>query len=220
MKTRLFNVLMIILISGSFAVGQGTSLGILGGVNMQTLNGKDYQGDKLDNDMIVGYHVGLNLQMPIAPEFYFQPGLMFATKGAANTNGGITTTHNFSYIELPLNLVYKGALGNGFVMVGFGPYLAYALKGKVKYEGGAAAYTSDVEFKNVVEPGDPLLTPYFKAFDAGGNIFAGYETAAGIFFQLDTQLGLVKINPEDKRFPDSKSEIKNTGFGLSLGYRF
>ena len=50
-----------------------------------------------------------------------------------------------------------------------------------------------------MEAGDPLTVPYFKAFDAGGNIFAGYEMASGIFFQLNTQFGMLKINPEDKR---------------------
>jgi len=71
-----------------------------------------------------------------------------------------------------------------------------------------------------VESGDPILVAYFKAFDAGGNIFAGYQMAGGLFFQVNTQLGMLKINPEDRRIPDDKSSVKNTGFGLSLGYRF
>jgi hypothetical protein len=44
--------------------------------------------------------------------------------------------------------------------------------------------------------------------------------AGGIFAQFNTQLGLVKINPEYKILTDDKSVVKNTGFGLSLGYRF
>ena len=31
---------------------------------------------------------------------------------------------------------------------------------------------------------------------------------------------MLKINPENKWISDDKSSIKNTGFGLSLGYRF
>jgi hypothetical protein len=30
--------------------------------------------------------------------------------------------------------------------------------------------------------------------------------------------GMLKINPENKWISDDKSSIKNTGFGLSLGY--
>lgn len=222
MKTRLFSLVLILMLSVSMTFAQSmdkgkTSFAILGGVNLQNLNGKDNSGDKLENDMIIGFHAGVNIQMPIAPEFYFQPGLLFSTKGAKSVNGS-TTTYKLSYIELPLNLVYKGALGNGFVLVGFGPYIGYAIGGKLIPESGSEI---DIEFKNVVETTDPYLTvPYFKAFDAGANIFAGYEMAGGIFFHLNTQLGLLKINPEYKVLPDDKASVKNTGFGLSLGYRF
>lgn len=91
---------------------------------------------------------------------------------------------------------------------------------KVTTEGGDITLDSKVKFQNVVELTDPLLTTYFKGLDAGGNIFAGYETAGGMFFQLNTQLGMLKINPENKWISDDKSSIKNTGFGLSIGYRF
>jgi hypothetical protein len=171
--------------------------------------------------MIIGYHAGLNIQIPIAPEFYFQPGVLFSTKGAKSENDPVTRTINLSYIEVPMNLVYKGLLGSGYVLVGFGPYVGYAFNGKDKYEGGSVSYTNDIEFKNELDAGDPLTTTYFKALDAGANVFAGYEMAGGIFFQLNTQLGLIKINPEDNRLPgDNKSEVKNTGYGVSLGYRF
>jgi Outer membrane protein beta-barrel domain len=225
MKTKLISIVLILMLSAPLAIAQSTEKGkmsfaILGGVNLQNLNGKDDGGTKLKNDMIIGYHAGVNIQIPIAPEFYFQPGLLFTTKGAKQTDGSLTNTYKLSYIELPLNLVYKGLLGKGYIMVGFGPYVAYGIGGKVVTEGGSASLDTKIVFKNVVEANDPLLTPYLKAFDAGGNIFAGYETAGGLFFQLNTQFGMLKINPEYKLFPDDKSSIKNTGFGLSLGYRF
>jgi hypothetical protein len=226
MKNKIFSIAMILMLTASLAMaqrpgGQRTAFGVLGGVNIQNLNGKDFTGDKLENDMIIGYHAGLNIQIPIAPEFYFQPGVLFSTKGAKSVNDPITRTINLSYIEVPLNLVYKGLLGNGYVMVGFGPYVGYAFKGTDKLEGGSLTYENDIEFKNVVDLTDNPLGSYFKALDAGANIFAGYEMAGGLFFQLNTQLGFLKINPEDNRLPgDNKSEVKNTGFGLSLGYRF
>jgi len=189
MKTKLISIALILMLSVPLAIAQSTDKGktsfaILGGVNFQNLNGKDDSGNKLENDMILGYHIGVNIQLPVAPEFYFQPGLLFSTKGAKNS----TITYKLSYIELPLNFVYKGLLGNGFVMVGFGPYVGYAITTK---------------------GGD------FKSFDAGGNIFAGYEMAGGIFLQLNTQFGMLNIKDTS-----DKSSFKNTGFGLSIGYRF
>jgi hypothetical protein len=44
--------------------------------------------------------------------------------------------------------------------------------------------------------------------------------SSGIFAQINTQFGLLKINPENKYIADDKTSVKNVGFGLSLGYRF
>lgn len=222
MKTKLISIVLLVFLSVTFAMAQGPgkmSFGILGGVNFQNLNGKDFTGDKLENDLIVGYHAGVNVQIPVAPEFYFQPGVLFSTKGAKHTGSVLTSTTSISYIEVPLNLVYKGLLGNGYVLLGLGPYVGYGIMGKVKTETGSVSLDSDIEFKNVVEIGDPIA-PYYKAFDAGGNIFFGYEMAGGIFATLNAQLGMLNINPEYKALADDKSSIKNTGFGFSLGYRF
>jgi len=223
--SKLF-ILSILLINFTIANGQRnapsrTSYAILGGVNFHNLNGKDFNGDMLENDMVIGYHAGVNIQIPIAPEFFFQPGLLFSTKGAKNTENNINVKYRLSYLELPLNVVYKGAIGSGYVMVGFGPYVGYGVNGRVTTDaGGSASIKSDVEFKNVIEITDPFTTPYFRALDFGGNVFVGYEMSSGIFAQLNAQLGMTKINPEDKRLPTAKTSIKNTGFGLSLGYRF
>ena len=206
MKNKILSIALILVLSASFAIAQERtqmSFGILGGVNFQNLNGKLSSGDKLENDMLLGFHGGVNVQVPIAPEFYFQPGLMFAVKGAKNTTtifgSEITDEIKLNYIEVPLNLVYKGVLGNGFVMLGFGPYVAYGISGKQVVQGNSLSYERGVDY---------------NAFDAGANIFFGYEMASGIFLQLDTQFGMLDIDP------DENSTAKNTGFGLSLGYRF
>lgn len=212
MKNKLVSIVLILVLSASFAIAQEKSkmsFGILGGVNFQNLNGKLSSGDKLDNDMLLGFHGGVNVQIPIAPEFYFQPGLMFATKGAKDTytvlGTEFTNKIKINYIEMPLNLVYKASLGNGFFMLGFGPYLAYGISGKQVFEG------NDLTFERGVD---------YNALDAGANIFAGFETAGGLFLQLDTQFGMLNINPEDENSSSNQATAKNTGFGLSLGYRF
>lgn len=219
MKTRLISVLVALMLTATFATAQDNgkmSFGILGGLNFQNLNGKDIVGDKLENDMKIGYHIGANVRIPIAPEFYFQPGILFSTKGAKDNSTSPANTINLSYIEMPLNLVYKGLLGTGYIILGLGPYFGYGIMGNVKSDDA----TTDIEFTNTVEITDPLTVPYFKAFDAGGNLFFGYELANGISAQMNVQLGMVKINPEYKILSEDKSSIKNTGFGFSLGYRF
>lgn len=224
MKTRKISLILIFTLMVSMAMAQRgemgrTSFAILGGVNFQNLNGEDNSGKKLENDLLIGYHAGVNIQIPVAPEFYFQPGLMFSSKGAESVSV-LTPTYKLSYVELPLNFVYKGQVGNGYFMVGFGPYVAYGIGGKAIYEVGSVKSESDVTFKNEVVLGDPLMAVYVKPFDAGGNIFFGYELAGGLFMQLNAQLGMLDIKPDHYLNPDDSSTLKNTGYGISLGYRF
>jgi hypothetical protein len=221
MKKILISICLAIVLSTAFAIAQNAdngkiSFAVLGGVNFQNLNGKDVDGDKLENGLLTAFHAGVNVQIPIAPEFFFQPGLLFAGKGAKNFAGSPADKHKISYIELPLNVVYKPLLGKGHLLLGAGPYVAYAIGGK----GTLGNNDVDMKFQSTIEATDPDGVLYYKAFDAGANIFAGYELEGGIFVQLDTQLGMLKINPEDKRISSDKSSIKNTGFGLSIGYRF
>jgi hypothetical protein len=218
MKTKYFYSAFL-LVFVTIASAQ-VSVGVFGGVNFQNMNGKNYSGDVLENTMIPGFNAGFNVQIPVVPEFYFQPGLVYSTKGSQHQGSLQTTTTKLSYVEMPLNFVYKGLLGNGYVLLGVGPYLAYAINGKQITEAGGVTLSSPIQFKNVVEAGESLLIPYYKALDAGGNIFIGYELASGIFAQLNAQLGMLDINPEYKLLTNDKSAIKNTGFGLSLGYRF
>jgi hypothetical protein len=148
MKTIQVTLILIFTLFISSAMAQSgetgkTSFAILGGVNFQNLNGEDMSGDKRENDLLIGYHVGVNMQLPVAPQFYFQPGLQFSTKGAKSVSA-LTPTYKLSYIELPLNFVYKALLGNGFFMVGLGPYVAYGIAGKAIYDIGPVTSESDI----------------------------------------------------------------------------
>jgi Outer membrane protein beta-barrel domain len=202
----------------------GTTFGIRAGVNFQNINGKDASDNKLSNDLITGFNVGVNAEIPVAPEFYFQPGLLFSTKGAKNSEvtlgQTVNSTIHISYVELPLNFLFKPTLGTGHLLLGFGPYVALGVGGKAKYEGAGASVTEDIKFKKNVATTDPQNVAYFKPMDAGANLLAGYEFGNKLSFQLNAQLGMLKINPTYEGASNDKSSAKNTGFGLSVGYRF
>ncbi len=210
MKTCLLSFLLILIFSSSVAIAQDMRCGIFGGINFQNLNGKNSSGDKLEYNLITGFHAGANAQIPIAPEIYFQPGLIFSTKGSIDKNASSELKYKLNYLELPLDIVYKGLLGKGHVFLGFGPYISYAVGGKIII----GSDKTNIEFKNTYVTGDPV-NGVFKRIDAGAGIFAGYELENGVFLQLNTDLGLLKINPEIDQL-----SVKNTGFGLSAGYRF
>lgn len=212
MKMRSIFFLAVLMLLGELANAQ-TTFGIRGGINFQNINGKNDEGDKLKNHLKMGFHLGANVEFPIADEFYLQPGLMFSTKGASDYDGLNDFKLSISYIELPIHFVFKPEFGTGKLIIGLGPYFAYAVAGKAKLGGEE----EDIEFKNKV--GSMADGIFLKPFDAGADIFFGYEMASGLSLQLNAQLGLVNLFPEYESV-ETDNVIKNTGFGLSVGYRF
>lgn len=208
-------ILLITFISFSCNLIYAQGVGIRAGVNFQNINGKDNTGNQLKNNLITGFHAGLNYEIPVGTDIYFQPGLMFTTKGSEIDVSD--EKFGLSYIELPLNIVFKPLLGTGRMLLGFGPYVAYGIGGKVKPSQGdnmELDFKSELSAQEILDPD----TRFIKAFDAGANIIIGYELASKISLQLNAQLGLINISPD---LPGENDPVwKNTGYGLSVGYRF
>ena len=141
------------------------------------------------------------------------------------SNGVPLINNAFNYLFNPFHslpiLLLGGVTGSklatiiailiaGYSMWMFG--LAIGLGGKVK--GDDVEY--DIDFNNETSVTDPDFT--IKRFDAGANLLAGYEFSNNLSFQLNAGLGLTRLNNRPDN--DNNSSIKNTGFGVSLGYRF
>jgi hypothetical protein len=142
---------------------------------------------------------------------YLQPGVDFRQKGTEGNDGSKLTVN---YIDIPVNFVYKPILGSGNFVLGFGPYIGFGVSGKLKNTGGA---TQDVEFTDELNTNNAAVQ--LKRTDAGANFLAGYEFANKLSLNLKAQLGLKDINP-DVSATNDQTRYRNTGFGLSLGYRF
>ena len=195
---------------------ESATFGLRAGVNFQNINGKEYDGSDVEGKLKTGFHVGVNAEVPVAPDFYVQPGVLFSTKGAKSKDDDDFKI-NLSYIEVPINFLYKPELGDGKLLLGIGPYIAFAVGGKFTDEDGKE---TDIKFKNSITAQEFLTDPYFKRIDVGGNLLFGYELSNKISAQLNAQLGMVKINPKIDGISNDKTKYKNTGFGVSLGYRF
>jgi hypothetical protein len=105
------------------------------------------------------------------------------------------------------------------LLLGFGPYVAWGIGGNVKNVTGSSNTNMDLKFQNTVNSTDANDVVYYRPFDAGGNLFFGYEMSNKVSFQLNAQMGLIKVNPEYVDKVDDQSSFKNTGFGISIGYR-
>jgi hypothetical protein len=208
----------LVIASVSFAQ---VSFGIRAGVNFQNIIGKDYTGEKLEYDLLTGFHAGVNAEIPVAQEFYVRPGLLFSTKGAKEREGDYEAIIKVAYIELPVHLVYKPEFGDGNLILGLGPYVAYGTYGKVKGEYDGETDETDIRFKNKLTEEEMMDENfYIKRFDAGVDIFFGYEFAFRLSVQLNGQMGLLDLDPGYDGDEHDESSPKNAGFGLSVGYRF
>lgn len=188
------------------------TFGISAGAHLNTINGKNATGGSLNHDMKLGFNGGVNAEFPMRNGFYLQPGVEFRQEGAELENG---SKLSLSYVNIPVNLMYKAPLTTGRVLVGFGPYVGFGIDGKMEAPDGTER---DVVFNNtysVADAGDLQ----FRKMDAGANFIAGYEFRNKISAAIKAQLGLIDINT-DTKLSDDKTSYRNTGFGLSLGYRF
>ncbi len=196
--------------NNSSAIG----FGIRAGVNFQNINGKDAAGDKLENKLVPRFQGGLTAEIPLADEFYLQPGILYSGKGTKfNSN---EAKLNLGYAEIPVSLLFKPVLGTGKMLLGVGSYVGFAINGKLKQQNGS---TTDVKFANSVTLAEATSAYYAKRLDAGANLLVGYEMSNRWSLQLNAQWGMAKINPQIEGV-NNKTAYRNTGFGLSLGYRF
>ena len=193
----------------------GPSVGIHAGVNMFNINGKNAAGTELNNKLNTGFSGGLDIAVPLGSGFYLQPGVDFTQKGT-ETEGGIKTTLN--YIDIPVTFVYKPIVGTGNMILGFGPYLGYGVGGKVTNANGTS---TKVVYRDEFDRQVPGTTTQLRKSDAGANFLAGYEFANKLSLNLKAQLGLKDINPDmGNEGTNNMTRFRNTGFGLSVGYRF
>lgn len=191
--------------------GPTTTFGITVGANWNNINGKSSTGDRLDNQLKTGFNGGLNLEFPVSNGLYLQPGVEYRQKGAELSNGNKLL---LSYIDIPVNFIYKPAAGTGGMLIGFGPYVGFGINGKVKSSGGIER---KVTFSNTYSTSE-AEDVQFKKMDAGANFMVGYEFRSNLSASVNAQLGLMDVNP-DTHISGDKTRYRNTGFGLSLGYR-
>ena len=94
------------------------------------------------------------------------------------------------------------------------------IRGKVAEKGKTSTSERDIEFKKRVMMGNLLTKTEINADEAGESIFTGYEKVRGIFYKLKTHIGMLQLNPEERRIAKDLSLIRYKGFNLAAGYQF
>lgn len=191
------------------------SFGLRAGVNFYTVTGSDAAGNDLENNIRTGFHGGINAEVPLGASYYLQPGVLFSQKGAEFAQHDEEL--HVDYVEIPVNFLYKPALGSGRLLLGVGPYVGFGTGGKYEWANGTE---TDIRFENEVPANGSANNFYMRGLDIGTNFLAGYEFTNNFSFQVNGQLGMTNNYPEGSAATSDETKWKNIGFGLSLGYRF
>lgn len=82
----------------------GPRIGILAGLSSATFGGSDASNPSPDRR--TGFVGGVYLTAPIAAGFAFRPEVLYAQKGAQDTESGTTVKIKLNYVEVPVLLQY------------------------------------------------------------------------------------------------------------------
>ena len=182
----------------------------------------------------LAYAVGIVLDYGFNDAFSLQSGLMFTSKGYGYdldeisdddvTYDGYDRTM-LNYFELPVSAVYKF---KGF-QIGAGPYIAYGISGKEKWD-----YTYDYYGTEEGDSGETKLKPKmgevedgdldedeeaFYAMDWGFNFGIGYQTG-GLLVNAGYSLGLGNIMAKYSGFEREDYKFSNRVITVSVTYLF
>lgn len=186
-------------------LGAFSQTGLKGGVNLSNL----YVDDIDDENVKVGYHVGIYHDAPITDFLSIQPVLLFTSKGAelyydGFLGGSGKYRYNLNYLEVPVLVKLKLA---GFNVHG-GPYAAFLV----------GANITDVDDDGNIQSVESLDRDDFNQLDFGFSLGTGFDFTGGtIGARYD--FGLSEIENSDFA-GQATGNAKNSAFMLYIGFDF
>lgn len=211
------------------------SVGVQAGYTIADLkfdgqNRADYSNVASFTKPVKGIHVDVLFNIPLLPNnLYLQPGLRFVTKGTEFTpvkyaqpdliDAYVTsgTRMRLSYLEVPVNLVYKQPIGIGRLLLGAGPYVAYGLDGRYEFKvsrNGNTVKTGSrsIDFSKSSNTNSSVIR--ILPWDFGINGMLGIEFNNHFILSANYAMGFVDIDRT------AATTTQNYYMGLTLGYLF
>lgn len=179
--------------------------GLKGGANLSNL----YVDDVDDENVKVGFHLGIYHEASVTDFLSVQPELLFTSKGAEvnydNFVGGSGKyRYNLNYLEVPLLVKFKAAGFN----VHAGPYAAFLVGANIK----------DVDDNGNIQQVESLDRDDFEQLDFGASVGAGFDFEGGrIGARYD--FGMNDIGKSNFA-GEAAGDAKNSTFMLFVGFDF
>lgn len=173
----------------------------------------NFIGDAEDNSMKSSLKVGVGVDIPLGGKWLLMPSIEYKQKGYKSSYEFDYTKEEdkitLHYLQLPILMGYKiGFNNNAGMTLKFGPYLAYALKGKEKYE---YSYDGVVEKESY----DLFEDTDVKRFDCGVSLGVDFEYKRFVI-GAEGDFGCINIMKDE--YDDMK--MYNAAVYFSVGYKF
>lgn len=204
-----FMMILTVLFAGAFmaAQAQTTGFGLKAGVNFPKYS---YSGDNstYETSTSTNFYVTGYADVPMGTLFALQPGVSLQGKGGKIEFGNWGTyTQNTMWLEIPVNVVAKVPVGTGNFFIGAGPYAAFGLSGKNKYDSDWGSVEDEFEFGK-----DGSL----RSFDYGVNFTAGFHLGMGLLIHAGYGLGIADLAPENNTNNKLTNQVFSVGVGFAL----
>ncbi|NPD90971.1 porin family protein [Xylanibacter muris] len=192
---------------------QGITFGIRAGLNMANMSASE-DGVSASPESRTSFHVGVIADIPLMQSLYIQSGLFFQNKGYKFDDEEKETAKPM-YLEIPILASYRYNFSDAIqLQINAGPYFAYGIGGKVKYEYNGRS-TEDDFFGSY----DDEDCAGYKRFDCGLQFGAGVTFSNHYYLGFAYQLGLTNIKDLPSSYEGDFS-VKNRNWMISLGYNF
>lgn len=198
-----FFIIVAMLTSANVSAQLPVSFGVKAGINFSEMQ-------KLEDDVKIGFNLGLTADMQLTDNFYLMSGLELTSKGAKGKNympnGQDEVTFDEAklsamYLQLPVHAGYKLEVAPATKLIfRVGPYFAYGISGKIKGDAEGVSLDSD------------LFGDIANRFDFGIGGAVGVEFIDKVTVSLGADQGLTKVLKDGGQ--------KNRCAYLSVGYKF
>jgi len=212
-------LIIVLLITSTCVFAQKIGFGIQGGVNMASINPIPPQSPEAISQSRATFQLGATFDFKFT-NFNIEPGLFLSGKGntsksvqnfvsnGANVPYYQANSTNVTYIELPVNVLYKHNLKLGTVYLGAGPYVAYAIWGSYTTKATMNDYYKRVSSTDVVfGSGNDQL----NRVDFGANVLGNIVLNNGLKLGLNYGLGLSNLS-------NTGSKSQNRVLSVLIGY--